>query len=80
MKGVGEFPPPPRPPRRLSLPPSFLLPAAVFLTACRRGVCVVLSSLKNGVFLKGLFCRKAANAAKLLTYAALAAWVRQTGR
>ena len=55
-------------------------PAAVFLTACRSGVCVVLSSLKNGVFLKGLFCRKAANAAKLLTYAALAAWVRQTSR
>lgn len=53
MKGVGEFPPPPRPPRRLSLPPSFLLPAAVEY---------VLPSPweKTVMFLKGLFCRKTA--------------------
>ena len=38
------------------------------------------SSLKNGVFLNVPLRRKAANAAKLLTYAALAAWVRQTSR
>lgn len=71
MNGVG-VPPPPRP-RRLSLPPSFL-------AACRREVCVVLSSLKKQGVSKGVCSAGRQQRSKLLTHAALAARVHQTGR